>query len=63
MKKRRCDYCNKKIRVMTPPQQEDEWGMAFFCSEICRKEHAREITPEQGKVIRSAALKASPKEN
>lgn len=56
MKKRRCKVCNRVIRLMTPPAN-------GVCSEVCRKIKDREITPEQGKVIRRAALKTNPKEN
>lgn len=64
MKKRRCSNCGNKVKLMTPPQVPFSNGLTgTFCSEICRKEYVREITPEQGKVIRRAALKTSPKEN
>ena len=64
MKKRRCSNCGNKVKLMTPPQVKFGNGLTgTYCCEVCRKEHVREITPEQGKVIRRATLKASPKEN
>lgn len=61
MARRKCIECGSKIRLMSPPVSKQ--GYTQICSEVCRKIIDGEITPEQGKVIRRAAVQKSTKEN
>lgn len=59
MKRRRCAYCDKKIKLMTPPRD----GTSQYCCELCRKADLQEITPEQRAWLASASIQKSTTEN